>query len=145
MTLREAPGTLLEDLLEDTDGRSEGWLRAGRAALKAGTQGAGSVNVIVTASKLMAAVAKLMMFGLSEHVDGGHIYSCWMEGTKQDVFDLFKSTHKRAKFMAIGDGKHEEKAAKTLKFPFFKINAQNGCKAAVADLEKLAVKFADMK
>lgn len=40
----------------------------------------GTLNVIVTASKLMAAVAKMMMFELAHCVDPHHIYSCWCEG-----------------------------------------------------------------
>jgi len=141
---QELPSADLVRLLEETDAMSDGWLTAGQEALRAATKVEGSVNVIVTASKLMAAVAKLMMFGLHEQVDAGHVYSCWMEGTKQDVFDLFQKKHRKAKFMAIGDGKHEEAAAKALKMGFVKINAQKGSKAAVADLNKLTKKFTDM-
>ena len=36
--------------------------------------------MIVTASKLMAAVAKMMMFELAHCVDPHLIYSCWCEG-----------------------------------------------------------------
>lgn len=134
----------VQALLEATERISDGWLAAGKEALAAAARVKGSVNVIVTASKLLAAVTKLKMFGLAQHIDGLHIYSCWMEGSKQQVFELFKKRHRRARFMAIGDGKAEEQASSTLKIPFHKINAQKGTKAAVRDLGAFARRVADM-
>jgi len=134
----------LREMLEETDRLSEGWLAAGKEALEASTNVPGSINVIVTASKIMAAVAKLMMFKMNRMVDGRHIYSVWCEGSKQECFQHFKQMHPKAKFLAIGDGKKEEAAAKALKIEFVKINAQKGAKAAVADLHKLTKKFEAM-
>ena len=70
---------------------------------------------------------------------------CCMEGTKKDVFQIFKKRYKKAKLMAIGDGKTEAEAAKTMRIPFFQISAQKGTEAAVADLKLLTEKFAQMQ
>lgn len=100
--------------------------------------------MIVTASKLMAATTKLMLFHLSKYIDAQNIYSCWMEGSKLDVFRMFKTKYPTARLMAIGDGKQEAQAAKDLRIPFVAISAAQGAESAVKDLVQLTKTFEEM-
>jgi len=116
-----ALGRRQQDLFRRLDRDTDGWLTEGQAILGMTHGQEGTLNVILTASRLQAAVGKLMLFGLNQSVHGECIYSCWMRGSKRDAFRALTTKYSGAYFVAIGDGKQEKEAAEALRVPFFHI------------------------
>ena len=73
--LEEAQRPRFVQLCGELDVGTDGWTAQGREVFKTAAELPGAINVVVTASKLLAAVAKLMVFNLNAHVDATQIYS----------------------------------------------------------------------
>jgi len=110
-----------QKLLRRIEQTSKGWLSAGKQAAAAFHAHEGTVNVVITASRVMAAVSKMLLFDLNSSFDSSNIYSCWMRGKKLDAFRHVQRMYPHAKFMAVGDGNQERDAAQELGIPFVRI------------------------
>lgn len=108
-------------LLGRIERASNGWLTAGKKAASSYQAAEGTVNVIITASRLMAAISKMMLFDLNSSFNSTDIYSCWMRGKKLDAFRYVQRQYPNAKFLAIGDGNQECDASSELGIPFIRI------------------------
>jgi len=123
-TDRQVPASLEKKrkaLYSRLDKATGGWLTEGRETLRLCQQKEGVLNVLVTASRLMAAVSKLILFELNESIGPDQIFSCWMRGTKKDAFRKLQTKYSGARFVAVGDGKQEKQASEELKIPFFHV------------------------
>lgn len=123
-------------LYKRLDKETGGWLTTGKETLGMCHQQEGTLNVLVTASRLQAAVGKLMLFGLNDCIHADCIYSCWMRGTKKDAFRKLTAKYSSARFVAVGDGKQEKQASEELKIPFFQIRNLADLKKARTNLER---------
>lgn len=120
-----------KQLVQHTEKLSKGWLSAGNRAVDRDQTQEGTVNVIVTASRLIAAVTKLFLCGLNTHFQPEHIYSCWMRGTKTDAFKFVQRAFPRVELVAVGDGPQERDAAEALGIEFHRISN-------LADIQRVA-------
>ena len=119
------------------DDASQGWTVAAREAFKAAAEVPGTRNVVLTSSKLLSALGKLILFSLNRHVAPHDVCSVWMEGRKKDhLAELQASYPPGVDFLVIGDGKEEHAAALELGMPFFEIT-RGSCAKAAADLGRL--------
>uniref|UniRef100_A0A7S0WRN3 protein-tyrosine-phosphatase n=1 Tax=Chlamydomonas leiostraca TaxID=1034604 RepID=A0A7S0WRN3_9CHLO len=117
--------SLLRAQLEAASGH---WLRTSRALMEALTaeaaaRGCTLHHVIVTTGQLVASLGKLLLFGLPTHlIPAHHVYSA----SKQTKLAVFKKLRQRfgvmAKYLAVGDGAEERRAAGAMHWPFVQIS-----------------------
>jgi len=123
-------------LRKEMDDYSQGWTSAARDVFKAAGEAEGSRNLVLTASKLLSALAKLILFSLNKHVSPYDVVSVWMEGKKKNYMSEVKARYPHAEILVIGDGREEREAARELKLPFYEIT-KGSCGRATMDLRKL--------
>ncbi|KPJ00705.1 Developmental protein eyes absent [Papilio xuthus] len=83
------------------------------------------VNVLVTTTQLVPALAKVLLFGLGGVFPIENIYSATKTG-KENCFDKIKQRFgERCTYVVIGDGKDEEAAAKNKNYPFWRISGHS--------------------
>ncbi|XP_069355984.1 eyes absent homolog 2 isoform X1 [Maniola hyperantus] len=83
------------------------------------------VNVLVTNTQLVPALAKVLLFGLGGVFPIENIYSATKTG-KETCFEKIKQRFgDRCTYVAIGDGPDEEDAAKKKNYPFWRISGHS--------------------
>uniref|UniRef100_A0A7N2N1M6 protein-tyrosine-phosphatase n=1 Tax=Quercus lobata TaxID=97700 RepID=A0A7N2N1M6_QUELO len=85
------------------------------------------VNVLVTSGSLIPSLVKCLLFRLDNLITHENVYSSWEEGKIQCfqwIKERFSSSNVR--FCVIGDGWEECEAAKTMRWPFVKIDLRPG-------------------
>ncbi|CAH0717915.1 unnamed protein product, partial [Brenthis ino] len=83
------------------------------------------VNVLVTTTQLVPALAKVLLFGLGGVFPIENIYSATKTG-KETCFEKIKQRFgERCTYVVIGDGQDEEAAAKAKNYPFWRISGHS--------------------
>ncbi|CAK1591235.1 unnamed protein product [Parnassius mnemosyne] len=83
------------------------------------------VNVLVTTTQLVPALAKVLLFGLGGVFPIENIYSATKTG-KETCFEKIKQRFgDRCTYVVIGDGQDEEAAAKAKNYPFWRISSHS--------------------
>ena len=72
------------------------------------------INVLVTTTQLVPALAKLLVFGLGNVFDIENIYSATKIG-KESCFERIASRFGRKTYVVVGDKQEEETAAKQVR------------------------------
>lgn len=81
------------------------------------------VNVLVTTTQLVPALAKVVLYGLGGVFSIDNIYSATKIG-KESCFERIVSRFgRKCTYVVVGDGRDEESAAKQLNFPFWRISS----------------------
>uniref|UniRef100_A0A8B9RFL4 Eyes absent homolog n=1 Tax=Astyanax mexicanus TaxID=7994 RepID=A0A8B9RFL4_ASTMX len=81
------------------------------------------MNVLVTTTQLVPALAKVLLYGLGDVFPVDNIYSATKIG-KESCFERIVSRFgKKVTYVVIGDGREEEFAAKQHNMPFWRISA----------------------
>nr|SVE92913.1 EOG090X0398 [Moina brachiata] len=81
------------------------------------------VNVLVTTTQLVPALAKVALYGLGGVFDIENIYSATKIG-KESCFERIVSRFgRKCTYVVVGDGRDEENAAKQMNFPFWRISS----------------------
>lgn len=120
----------LQRLRMDIETLTDSWLGIALKSLLIIQSRRNCVNVLVTTTQLVPAVAKVLLYGLAEVFPIENIYSATKIG-KESCFERIATRFgKKVTYVVIGDGQDEEAAAKQHKMPFWRI-ANHG------DLESL--------
>uniref|UniRef100_T1JM52 Eyes absent homolog n=1 Tax=Strigamia maritima TaxID=126957 RepID=T1JM52_STRMM len=83
------------------------------------------VNVLVTTTQLVPALAKVLLYGLGGVFPIENIYSATKIG-KETCFERIVSRFgRKCTYVVVGDGRDEETAAKQLNFPFWRISGHS--------------------
>lgn len=83
------------------------------------------VNVLVTTTQLVPALAKVLLFGLGGVFPIENIYSATKTG-KETCFEKIKQRFGEwCTYVVIGDGQDEEAAAKAKNYPFWRISSHS--------------------
>ncbi|KAM9296972.1 protein phosphatase EYA2 [Gastrophryne carolinensis] len=88
------------------------------------------VNVLVTTTQLIPAIAKVLLYGLGGVFPIENIYSATKTGKECCFERIMQRFGRKAVYVVIGDGVEEEQAAKKHNMPFWRISCH-------ADLEAL--------
>ncbi|XP_075427408.1 protein phosphatase EYA2 isoform X2 [Ascaphus truei] len=88
------------------------------------------VNVLVTTTQLIPAIAKVLLYGLGTVFPIENIYSATKTGKDSCFERIMQRFGRKAVYVVIGDGVEEEQAAKKHNMPFWRISCH-------ADLEAL--------
>ncbi|KAG8195928.1 hypothetical protein JTE90_001162 [Oedothorax gibbosus] len=83
------------------------------------------VNVLVTTTQLVPALAKVLLYNLGGVFSIENIYSATKTG-KDTCFERIVSRFSRkCTYVVIGDGRDEEHAAKQMNFPFWRVSSHS--------------------
>lgn len=143
--LYSAPFLGTQELMKRIDLFSDRWLSASLDALRTVAQAPAAENVLVTASQLSAAIAKLLIYGLSDYVPIDNIYSSSSpaslnptlhpELSKRQCFDRIRKKYgEHVTYVVIGDGQEEEECALVDHMQFVPIHS-------ATDMQKLALQL----
>lgn len=111
------------------------WTALAKRALSNISHRADCVNLLVTSTHLIPAIAKLMLFGLNNVLRIENVYSAAKSGKEKCFAKLSSSFDRKTTFIAIGDGQEEEQAAKNLNWPFWRVSSHSDLMALNCALE----------
>ncbi|XP_060113885.1 eyes absent homolog 3 isoform X1 [Heteronotia binoei] len=111
----------LQRLREDIEVLTDNWLGTALKSLLLIQSRKNCVNVLITTTQLVPALAKVLLYGLGEVFPIENIYSATKIG-KESCFERIVSRFgKKVTYVVIGDGRDEEMAAKQHNMPFWRI------------------------
>ncbi|KAK1805359.1 hypothetical protein P4O66_019193 [Electrophorus voltai] len=103
---------------------TDGWLSTAIKSLRLIQSRGRCMNVLVTTTQLVPALAKVLLYGLGDVFPVDSIYSATKIG-KESCFERIVSRFgKKVTYVVIGDGREEEFAAKQHNMPFWRISAR---------------------
>ncbi|XP_012519158.1 PREDICTED: eyes absent homolog 2 isoform X1 [Propithecus coquereli] len=106
------------------------WLTHSLKALNLINSRPNCVNVLVTTTQLIPALAKVLLYGLGSVFPIENIYSATKTGKESCFERIMQRFGRKAVYVVIGDGVEEEQGAKKHNMPFWRISCH-------ADLEAL--------
>ncbi|GCC20517.1 hypothetical protein chiPu_0019079 [Chiloscyllium punctatum] len=111
----------LKQLRADVEVLTDSWLATALKSLLLIQSRRNCVNILVTTTQLVPALAKVLLYGLGEIFPIENIYSATKIG-KESCFERIVSRFgKKVTYVVIGDGRDEEYAAKQHNMPFWRI------------------------
>ncbi|XP_061885540.1 eyes absent homolog 3 isoform X3 [Entelurus aequoreus] len=113
---------LLLRLQSDINNVTDSWLNTALKSLLLIQSRGKCINVLVTTTQLVPALAKVLLYGLGDVFPIENIYSATKIG-KESCFERIVSRFgKKVTYVVIGDGRDEEFAAKQHNMPFWRIS-----------------------
>ncbi|KAM4841797.1 protein phosphatase EYA2 isoform 1-T1 [Thomomys bottae] len=106
------------------------WLTHSLKALSLINSRPNCVNVLVTTTQLIPALAKVLLYGLGSVFPIENIYSATKTGKESCFERIIQRFGRKAVYIVIGDGVEEEQGAKKHNMPFWRVSCH-------ADLEAL--------
>ncbi|KAJ9573718.1 hypothetical protein L9F63_008931, partial [Diploptera punctata] len=122
-------------LRSEIEAMTDNWLTLAIKCLTLINSRSNCVNVLVTTTQLVPALAKVLLFGLGGIFPIENIYSHRSIG-KESCFERIVSRFgRKCTYVVVGDGQDEEAAAKQLNFPFWRISSHSDTAALYNALE----------
>lgn len=119
--LNPAKKDSLQQLRADIEVLTDSWLATALKSLMLIQSRRNCINILVTTTQLVPALAKVLLYGLGETFPIENIYSATKIG-KESCFERIMSRFgKKVTYVVIGDGRDEEYAAKQHNMPFWRI------------------------
>ncbi|XP_018571818.1 eyes absent homolog 2 [Anoplophora glabripennis] len=104
---------------------TDNWLTLANKCLTLINSRNNCVNVLVTTTQLIPALAKVLLFGLGGIFPVDNIYSATKIGKESCFERIVTRFGRKCTYVVIGDGQDEETAAKSLNFPFWRITSHS--------------------
>lgn len=101
------------------------WLTLALKCLSLINSRSSCVNVLVTTTQLVPALSKVLLYGLGPVFPIENIYSATKIGKESCFQRVVNRFGRKCTYVAVGDGKDEESAAKTLNFPFWRVSSHS--------------------
>ncbi|XP_063168331.1 eyes absent homolog 3 isoform X2 [Candoia aspera] len=111
----------LQRLREDIEMLTDSWLGTALKSLLLIQSRKNCVNVLITTTQLVPALAKVLLYGLGEVFPIENIYSATKIGKESCFERIISRFGKKVTYVVIGDGRDEEMAAKQHNMPFWRI------------------------
>ncbi|XP_053563096.1 eyes absent homolog 3 isoform X1 [Bombina bombina] len=115
----------LQRLRADIEVLTDGWLGTALKCLLLIQSRKNCVNVLITTTQLVPALAKVLLYGLGEVFPIENIYSATKIGKESCFERIVTRFGKKVTYVVIGDGRDEEMAAKQHNMPFWRITNHN--------------------
>ncbi|XP_061453650.1 eyes absent homolog 3 isoform X3 [Rhineura floridana] len=112
---------VLQRLREDIEMLTDSWLGTALKSLLLIQSRKNCVNVLITTTQLVPALAKVLLYGLGEVFPIENIYSATKIGKESCFERIISRFGKKVTYVVIGDGRDEEMAAKQHNMPFWRI------------------------
>lgn len=120
----------------DIEISTDNWLTMTLKCLTLIAQRQNCVNLLVTNNQLVAALSKVLLFGLAQIFPVENIYSTNKIGHESCFERITSRFGRKSTYVVIGDGPEEEKAAKAMTFPFWRISSHSDIRALYTALDK---------
>ncbi|XP_053598768.1 eyes absent homolog 4 isoform X2 [Microplitis demolitor] len=114
---------------------TDNWLTSAVKCLSLISKRSHCVNILVTATQLVPALSKVLLFGLGGLFPIENIYSATKIGKESCFGRVVAKFGRRCTYVVIGDGSDEETAARAHNFPFWRINSHSDTQALYNALE----------
>ncbi|CRK87447.1 CLUMA_CG001248, isoform A [Clunio marinus] len=114
---------------------TDNWATLVTTCLNMITQRENYVNVLVTTTQLVPALAKVMLFGLGGVFPIENIYSAAKIGKESCFERIVTRFGRKSTYVVVGDAQDEKKAANNLGMPFWEISSHKDIKALYTALE----------
>lgn len=111
------------------------WLTLSLKALNLIKSRPNCVNVLVTTTQLIPALAKVLLYGLGSVFPIENIYSATKTGKESCFERIMQRFGRKAVYIVIGDGVEEEQGAKKHDMPFWRISCHADLEALIHALE----------
>ncbi|XP_069127152.1 eyes absent homolog 1-like isoform X2 [Argopecten irradians] len=109
-------------LRQEIEAMTDNWLTLALKSLQIINSRSNCVNVLVTTTQLVPAMAKVLLYGLGGVFSIENIYSATKIG-KDSCFDRIVARFgRKCTYVVVGDGRDEEQAAKQMNFPFWRVS-----------------------
>ncbi|KAK2148903.1 hypothetical protein LSH36_476g02003 [Paralvinella palmiformis] len=109
-------------LRSEIEALTDNWLTLALKSLSIISSRSSCVNVLVTTTQLVPALAKVLLYGLGGCFNIENIYSATKIG-KESCFERIVSRFgRKCTYVVVGDGRDEEAAAKQMTWPFWRIS-----------------------
>ncbi|KAM3933414.1 protein phosphatase EYA3 isoform 2-T3 [Leptodactylus fuscus] len=115
----------LQRLRADIETLTDGWLGTALKCLLLIKSRKNCINVLITTTQLVPALAKVLLYGLGEIFPIENIYSATKIGKESCFERIVTRFGKKVTYVVIGDGRDEEMAAKQHNMPFWRITNHN--------------------
>ncbi|XP_072397368.1 protein phosphatase EYA2 [Diabrotica undecimpunctata] len=112
-------------LRSEIEAVTDNWLTLANKCLTLINSRTNCVNVLVTTTQLIPALAKILLFGLGGVFPIENIYSATKIGKESCFERIVTRFGRKCTYVVIGDGQDEEAAAKALNFPFWRITSHS--------------------
>ncbi|XP_072016083.1 protein phosphatase EYA1-like isoform X16 [Amphiura filiformis] len=112
-------------LRAEIEAMTDSWLTIALKSLSIINSRSNCVNVLVTTTQLVPAVAKVLLYGLGGVFNIENIYSATRVGKESCFERVVARFGRKVTYVAIGDAKDEETAAKQLDFPFWRVSSHS--------------------
>ncbi|KAK3091299.1 hypothetical protein FSP39_018755, partial [Pinctada imbricata] len=108
-------------LRQEIESLTDNWLTMALKSLQIINQRSNCVNVLVTTTQLVPALAKVLLYGLGGVFSIENIYSATKIG-KDSCFDRIVARFgRKCTYVVVGDGRDEEQASKQMNWPFWRV------------------------
>ncbi|KAA0710579.1 Eyes absent -like protein 3 [Triplophysa tibetana] len=114
---------LLHRLRSDIENVTDAWLSTALKSLLLIQSRGKCMNVLVTTTQLVPALAKVLLYGLADVFPIENIYSATKIGKESCFERIISRFGKKVTYVVIGDGRDEEFAAKQHNIPFWRISS----------------------
>ncbi|XP_055887181.1 eyes absent homolog 1-like isoform X3 [Biomphalaria glabrata] len=109
-------------LRQEIETLTDSWLTLALKSLQIIHSRPNCVNVLVTTTQLVPALAKVLLYGLGGVFNIDNIYSATKIG-KESCFERIVSRFgRKCTYVVVGDGRDEESASKQMNWPFWRIS-----------------------
>ncbi|XP_012946346.1 eyes absent homolog 4 [Aplysia californica] len=109
-------------LRQEIETLTDSWLTLALKSLQIINSRSNCVNVLVTTTQLVPALAKVLLYGLGGVFNIENIYSATKIG-KESCFERIVSRFgRKCTYVVVGDGRDEESASKQMNWPFWRIS-----------------------
>lgn len=109
-------------LRSEIEGITDSWLTLALKCLNIINSRSTCINVLVTTTQLVPALAKVLLYGLGGVYNIENIYSATKIGKESSFERIVSRFGRKCTYVVIGDGRDEEAAAKQMNWPFWRIS-----------------------
>jgi EYA(Eyes Absent) family protein len=109
-------------LRSDIETLTDSWLSLALKSLSIINSRSSCVNVLVTTTQLVPALAKVLLYGLSGVFSIENVYSATKIGKESCFERIISRFGRKCTYVVVGDGRDEEAAAKQMTWPFWRIS-----------------------
>ncbi|XP_072558657.1 eyes absent homolog 4 isoform X3 [Paramormyrops kingsleyae] len=122
-------------LRAEVEALTDSWLTSALKSLSIISSRSNCVNVLVTTTQLIPALAKVLLYSLGSAFPIENIYSATKIGKESCFERIMQRFGRKVVYVVIGDGVEEEQAAKKHNMPFWRISSHSDLLALHQALE----------
>ncbi|XP_041359207.1 eyes absent homolog 1-like isoform X2 [Gigantopelta aegis] len=109
-------------LRQEIETHTDNWLTLAHKSLQIISSRQNCVNVLVTTTQLVPALAKVLLYGLGGVFNIDNVYSATKIGKESCFERIISRFGRKCTYVVVGDGRDEESAAKQMTWPYWRVS-----------------------